>query len=309
MAKRVVGIGECMIELTASASGAMAVGYAGDSFNSAVYCARLGKNARISVAYVTVLGDDKHSDAIIALAAREQIDTSLIGRLHGRLPGLYMIETDEKGERRFLYWRSASAARDMMRGKRAVELTLALSDASVVFVTGITFSILDAVQRENLFHLLESCRGKGAKIVFDGNYRPRGWHSPATARAVFTRALTLTDIALPTMEDDQLLFGDVDHTESIARMRACGVAEIVIKRGAQSCILADRHTITESPTQPLTAIDTTGAGDSFNAGYLTARLLNHEPAHAAAVAHQLAGVVIGHRGAIIPTAAMPQLSL
>lgn len=309
MRGRVAGIGECMIELKAAAPGALSIGYAGDSFNSAVYFARIGARHGVSVDYVTALGDDHHSDAILALAAGEGVGTAMVERLPGRLPGLYMIETDAAGERRFLYWRSAAAARDMLRGDRGDVLAASLDGFAMIFATGISFSILDAPQREALFALLAACRAKGTKIVFDGNFRPRGWPDRDEARAVFSRALTLADIALPTLEDEQALFADADAAATIARFRAAGVAEIVVKRGPSGCVIAQGESVVESPTEARAALDTTGAGDSFNAAYLAARLLGREPAAAADAGHRLAGTVIAHRGAIIPVAAMPDLGL
>ena len=81
----------------------------GDTFNTAVYMARAG----IDVAYATALGDDPYSDGIVSMAAAEGIGTDLILRVPGRLPGLYMIETDPKGERRFRYWRDEAPAREL----------------------------------------------------------------------------------------------------------------------------------------------------------------------------------------------------
>ena len=72
-------------------------GYGGDTLNTAVYLARLGAG----VDYITALGDDTLSDEMLAGWAAEGIGTTRVLRLPGKLPGLYMIQTDEKGERRF----------------------------------------------------------------------------------------------------------------------------------------------------------------------------------------------------------------
>lgn len=307
--KRVASIGECMIELRQLAPGQLGVGYAGDTFNSAVYLARLGRPAGIEVDYVTALGDDSHSDAIAALASAESIGTGLIARLPGRLPGLYMIETDAKGERRFLYWRSAAAARDMLRGQRPAELSQALAGFALLFVSGITLSILDDAQRAALLGILERCRAAGTRIVFDGNYRPRGWSDPAAARAAFDAVLALTDIALPTFEDEQAVYGDADPATTAARLARAGVGESVVKLGPDGAVVTADGRSTTVKTTPRRAVDTTGAGDAFNAGYLAARLAGRDPVAAAALGHAIAGEVVLHRGAIIPREAMPALTI
>ncbi len=306
--RRVASIGECMIELRQLAPGQLGVGYAGDTFNSAVYLARLGASAGIRVDYVTALGDDSHSDAIAALARAEGIGTGLIARLPGRLPGLYLIETDSRGERRFLYWRSAAAARDMLRGDRPAVLEAELAGFDLLVVSGITLSILDEAQRSALVGLLAACRARGSRIAFDGNYRPRGWTDPAQARAAFDAILALTDIALPTFEDEQAVFGDADPETTARRLAQAGVAEVVVKLGADGAIVTAGGRSERIGTIARQAIDTTGAGDSFNAGYLAARLAGREPGDAVRIGHAIAGEVVMHRGAIIPHDAMPALT-
>src|ERR1700753_3760351 len=98
--RRVVAIGEVMIEMSRGNDGRFGMSCGGDTFNTAVYLARAG----LDVSYATALGDDPYSDSIVAMASAEGVKTDLMLRVPGRLPGLYMIETDPKGERRFRYW-------------------------------------------------------------------------------------------------------------------------------------------------------------------------------------------------------------
>ena len=95
--------------LSRGADGRYGLSFGGDTFNTAVYLARAG----IDAAYATALSDDPYSDKLFALAAAETINTELIVRVPGRMPGLYLIETDDKGERRFFYWRDTSPAREL----------------------------------------------------------------------------------------------------------------------------------------------------------------------------------------------------
>ena len=116
----------------------------------------------------------------------------------------------------------------------------------------------------------------------------------------------LTDLALPTVEDEQALFGDEDHAAVIERLQSWGVAEIVLKMGPRGCVViaGDREELV--PAKEAQVVDTTSAGDSFNAGYLASRLRGESATAAAAAGHRLASVVIQHRGAIIPASAMPK---
>ena len=308
--KRFAAIGECMIELSDLGDGNMTLAFGGDTLNTSVYLARLGARAGIAVDYVTALGDDPYSDQMIVGWRKEGVGTELVARLPGRLPGLYAIRTDTAGERSFYYWRSAAAARDLFKSAAAGGLAERLGGHDMLYLSGITLSILDNDSRAALMALVRQARGNGARIAFDSNYRPRGWPDTAEAQAVMNQMLRHVDIALPTLDDEQALFGVADADACIERMAALGVAEIVVKNGPQACAIRhDGRRVDVETDAVATPVDTTAAGDSFNAGYLATRLGGGDPEAAARNGHRLATEVIRHRGAIIPAAAMPDVSL
>ena len=155
--------------------------------------------------------------------------------------------------------------------------------------------------------LLVAARRNGGKVAFDGNYRPRGWSDAEGARRAFGEILPLVDVALPTLEDEQALFGDADAASCIARLHEAGIGEIVVKRGGLGCLIsAGGDRIEVPPPRVVQPVDTTAAGDSFNAGYLAARLCGASAVEAARAGHRLAGVVIMSPGAVIPREAMPK---
>jgi 2-dehydro-3-deoxygluconokinase len=300
---KVASIGECMIELN-NAGGLFSRAFGGDTLNTALYLARLG----IDTSYVTALGDDAISDEMIAAWRAESIDTSYVLRAPGRLPGLYMIERDANGERSFLYWRDRAPAREVFdRLDDAAIAKLAAFD--LIYFSGITLSLYSDAGREKLFKLLSSVRSHGGRVAFDGNYRPRGWKDAATARDIFTQALAYVDIALPSFEDEQNLFGDKDADSCAARMRHSGVSEVIVKIGRQGCVAYHDATRKEiAPGVVVKPVDTTAAGDSFNAGYLAARAKGASAADAARAGHRLACAVIQYPGAIIPKDKMPSIA-
>ena len=94
---RIACIGECMVELTlpdADGSGSR-VGFAGDTFNAAVYLKRSAPE--LAVAYVTALGTDPLSERMLAAFAAEGLETGLVERRADRVPGLYAISLDARG--------------------------------------------------------------------------------------------------------------------------------------------------------------------------------------------------------------------
>jgi 2-dehydro-3-deoxygluconokinase len=305
--RRIVSIGECMIEMADRGDGAMTMAYAGDTLNTAVYLARINGPA-LAVDYVTALGDDPYSDAMLAFWRQEGIGTEWVARLPGQLPGLYLIRTDAAGERSFYYYRSAAPARSLFDLPETVDLLDHLADADMVHFSGITLSILSYPARDRLAEALEKLRRGGTRIVFDGNYRPSLWPSADVARRVVTRFLSFVDLALPSADDEHLLFGDKSCEAVAERMHALGVDEVLVKNGAAGCFISQEELRIHVPAgERVKPVDTTGAGDSFNAGYLSGRLAGQAPLEAARFGNRLAARVICHRGAIIPRETMADL--
>lgn len=306
--KKIAIIGECMIELSEKGEN-IKRGFGGDTLNTAVYLARQVDATQLSVDYVTALGSDSFSDQMIAAWQQEQVNTRLIQRLENKMPGLYFIETDAQGERTFWYWRSDAAARYWLDAPESDAICQQLAQFDYLYLSGISLAILSAASREKLLQLLKSCRANGGKVIFDNNYRPRLWSGKQEAQQAYTAMLSCTDIAFLTLDDEHLLWGQQPLEAVIARTRAAGVQEIVIKRGAESCLIASGDdALIEVPANALPAekvIDTTAAGDSFSAGYLARRLSGGSPQEAAQRGHLTASTVIQHRGAIIPLSAMP----
>jgi 2-dehydro-3-deoxygluconokinase len=300
---KIASIGECMIELSQIGDGRFSRAFGGDTLNTAVYLARLG----IDVTYVTALGDDAISGAMIASWQAERIDTREVMRVPKAVPGLYMIERDAKGERSFMYWRGQAPAREFF--DRADDATLdRLSQFDWLYLTGITLSLYGEHGRGRLFELLQAARQRGGRIAFDGNYRPRGWPDAAAAQQAFNELLPLIDLALPTAEDEQMLFGDADANRTLERLTSAGVKEVVVKRGPGGCLIAVDGRITEVlPPAIVAPVDTTAAGDSFNAGYLAARIKGAAVDDAARAGHRLAATVIMSPGALIPPEMMPAI--
>lgn len=303
---RILSVGECMVELARGADGNFQMAYGGDTFNTAVYMARLGADT----AYLTALGDDPYSGGILKTAAREGIDTSLIGIRPGRMPGLYLIET-EGGERSFWYWRERSPARELFDDEAAEAPLKAIGWAGAIYFSGVTLSLYSDQGLDRFAEALAAARRKGALVVMDSNFRPRGWgNDRGRARDVFGRFWALTDIALPTFDDEAMLWDDATSDATLARLADFGVQEIALKLGERGAITASAGQVETVPCpQPIVPIDTTAAGDAFNAAYVRARLNGLMPSPAAEAGHRLAGLVIQHRGAVIPHAAMDHFVL
>lgn len=305
---QILAIGEVMIELAPSAAPSDAqhlrMSYAGDTFNTSVYLAR----HQIDVAYFSRLGDDPYSEQIIATLHSESIGDEYIEKVTGRTPGLYLIRNEPNGERDFHFWRSQSPAREMLSNEASLNLLgAALKQTKEVYFSGITLAILSPDARGALLQRLSEFRANGGAIIFDNNYRASLWPNQTQAQQAMNDALTICDTALLTDDDALRLWGDDSTDALVDRCLRAGVSEVVIKRGAQPVVMAwapeqssYRHLVTVAVPKIEQVIDTTAAGDIFNAGFLAARLNNAMPKEAIRCGISCAAQVIQFRGAIIP---------
>jgi 2-dehydro-3-deoxygluconokinase len=286
--RQITCIGEAMVELApAAAAGDYRMGFAGDTLNTAWYLRRALPKAW-AVDYLTAVGQDAVSDRMVGFLQEASVGTAHVARLPGRTVGLYMIELKD-GERSFAYWRGQSAAR----------LLAGLAGAGVVYLSGITLAILEGAGRENLYAALAAARAAGARVVLDPNLRPRLWPDEAVMCRVVMEAAALSDIVLPSHEDEATFFGDGDVTATADRYADAGAALVVVKNGGGEMLTREGAVYaTHAPEVVAKIVDTTAAGDSFNAGFLAAWLAGGDVAASVRAGARLAGRVIGQRGAL-----------
>ena len=292
-------IGECMVELFDQGDGAYQRTFGGDTLNTAVYIAR---SAAVDIEghYVTLLGDDALSEAMLESWQAEGIHTDTVGQIAGAVPGLYMIQTDEGGERSFLYWRGEAPAKKLFQTANTQDLIAKILGYDWVYFTGITLAILEPAGRNALFALLDDFRSKGGRVAFDGNYRERLWQGE-DAIALMSQAYRRCDLVLPSADDESLLWQDNDPASIIQRLHDFGCTEIVLKRGRETCLVSQQGELTEHAVTALDkVVDSTAAGDSFNAGYLAERMRGRSIIEAVRAGQYIARQVISQKGAIVP---------
>ena len=296
-----LGLGECMVELAPTGEpDRYRQGFAGDVFNTLWYAAGcLGPGW--GVQFHTALGADPLSDELVAFASTAGIDCTRAPRLPGAMPGLYMIRL-ERGERRFLYWRGQSAARRMFEDSALVRSRIAAARA--VYLSGITLAILPPADRATLIGLIAEARGQGRIVAFDPNIRPALWEDADTLRTTLTRAAGAASVVLPSFDDETAAFGDVDPAATGARYLAAGAGLVVVKNGAAPVVTADASGTRNRPVPPLdgAVVDSTAAGDSFNAAFLAAWLGGADLAVSVRAGQGLAAKVLKGHGALVAEA-------
>lgn len=273
----------------------------GDTLNSAIYLARLFGAGQVG--YLSRLGDDAMSLFIREVMVDEGVIDLSATETGGRL-GLSMIATDPQGERSFTYWRDQSPARRLFQSP---EDLAHLAQSDVIMLSGITLAVLYPEGREALLAALQRRADAGALVVLDTNYRPRLWPDAATAAAAIGAVAKIAGLVLPSMDDMAACFGTATPETAMALLQSLTTAEVVLTTGGADVLYranGEAH-VTSLPLLPKRrARDTTGAGDSFNAGWLHARAQGLSVSQSITQAAALAAEVVCHPGAVIPKSAM-----
>lgn len=304
-------IGECMIEIRrtfddSNARNVASIAYSGDTYNTAVYLTRMARSfdLAIEVRYLSGVGHDDESKRMRDQWVREGVADDSVA-VAGHKPGLYLITTDSHGERAFTYWRKGSAAAALFGGNHWLDRI----SGDVVYLSGITLQLMTPDVRGRLIERLRTLRQTGTLVALDTNFRPSGWASASEARAAMDAALRVCDLALVTLDDEVALGGVADVASCALRLCRLGVREAVIKLGPGGACVSTGGEVLEVRTTPVAPTDTTAAGDSFNGGYLAARIAGLPPLDAAQNGNAVARRVVEHPGAIVPADRMPAPAL
>lgn len=298
---RVVSIGECMVEFAPADSGLFAMGFAGDTFNTAWYLRHLLPKTS-TVSYLSAVGTDAVSDRMVGFMAAEGIDVEFIQRKPERSVGLYLIQLTN-GERSFAYWRATSAARLLADDPAKVDA--ALVGADLIYLSGITLAILSTEARSRLTASLIDAKARGSRIAFDPNIRPALWPDAQTMRDAITDLSAHADIVLPSHDDEARHFADPDPLATAKRYAANGAPLVIVKDGPRPVVTWDagRPATYQVPVPNTPVLDTTAAGDSFNAGFLASYLTGASLPRAVEAGMSLAAQVIAGKGALVPPSA------
>lgn len=282
-----------MLELAPEGNDLYKAGFAGDTFNTVWYVAQISRGS-ISPAYLTAVGDDATSREMVDFIKAAGI-APLVKTRTGKSVGLYKISV-KNGERSFSYWRSDSAARTL--ASDIGDLPVARGD--IVYFSGITLAILPPDDRKKLIEALLSAKSNGALVVFDPNLRPRLWNTTEDMKDWTTKGAEIAEICLPSFEDESVYFGDSTPEDTCARYASNGSPIVVVKNGPQPVVLLENGVRQEVDIAPVAnVVDTTAAGDSFNAMLLLKYAEGMPIADAVSLASRLSAEVISKPGALV----------
>lgn len=292
---RVIAAGECMVELRPEADGRFSRNFAGDAYNTAVYLKRSAPDFEVD--FLTATGDDAISAAMRQAWRREGIDERLAYIVPGARPGLYLIETDRTGDRRFHYWRKESAARQWLRLALAHGGVSLFQGADLLYLSGISLAILSVDDRKHAIQLVKEAK---RPIAFDPNIRLSLWQSKEEARETMEAMVAIADILLPSRQDLEILYGISEVEQQLRQLQALGAKEIALTADETGCIVWTGGVSVALPGEKAARVlDTSGAGDSFNGAYLAARSKGMSATDAARDGLRLAAKIVAEPGAIV----------
>jgi len=262
----VLALGEAMLEFnqTQTDPPLYLQGFGGDSSNAAIAAARAGAR----VGYLSRLGQDHWGQLLMALWAREGVDTRAVLRDPQAPTGVYFVSHDARGHH-FSYARAGSAASRMQEADLHTHWAALIGQSRWLHLSGISLAI-SPTACDAAFAAMHVARQQGTRVAFDSNLRLSLWPIDR-ARACISEAVRLCDLFLPSLDDMTALTGLQSPDEVLDWSHAHGAQQVVLKLGADGAIVSDGQQRTRIAPHPVQAVDATGAGDCF-AGNLLARL-------------------------------------
>ena len=285
-----IGIGECLVEFSDIGSGQYQIGYSGDVLNSLSAAGRLG----LSTGLLSAIGDDPFTEELRHILNVEHIDLSHAPVLEGKPNGVYFLSIDAMSLPTFHFLRQNSAAREMFNAQPISSLIEYVRSARALLFSSIPLAVIK--DRENLFELLRAVKGETI-LAFDLNIRKALWNDLDELVTLLRQLAPLIDILFITNEDDTILFGPRQASDALNDYVRRGFRQVVIRRGGLPTLVSSDGEQFEVPVPHVAnIIDTTGAGDAFDAGYIAAMLRNHLSYESAAMGNATAAVSLESRG-------------
>lgn len=291
----VVALGEGMVEFNQTRAGEPVYlqGFGGDTSNAVIAAARAGART----AYLSRVGNDWSGDRLLALWQAEGVDCRAVQQADDGPTGLYFVTHGPAGHA-FGYQRRGSAAARMTPPWFEGVPQEVVTTARILHVSGISMAISGSAC-ETVLAAMRAARAAGCQVSFDTNLRLKLW-SIETARAAMAQAAPLCDWFLPSLDDAAHLCGQTDPQAVADWGHALGAPTVVLKLGAQGCLISQHGRRQHIPGHAVALTDATGAGDCF-CGNLLARLAAGDAlADAARYANAAAALAVQGYGAVAP---------
>ncbi len=291
----VITIGDAMVTFHPDSTGPMRyvssfekkVG--GAELNVAIGLSRLG----LKSGWISRLGNDEFGRYIFNFVRGEGIDVSQLEMVDGYPTSLNFKEIMEDGAGRTFYYRSNSPTTTL-----TIETLdeAYLKNTRVLHITGV-FPAVDQEKNIKLIkHAMSVAKQHGVLISFDPNIRLKLW-SKDEARTALREFLPYVDIFLTGIDEAELLLGVSDPKEIIEKSKEFGISYIAIKKGDKGSIgYHDGQYLEAPPVKAKNVVDTVGAGDGFDSGFIYGVLNNWPLEKTLHFANTIGSLVVSVRG-------------
>jgi len=301
MTPQVIAIGEILVDLVSSKPGPYIEAptfekcFGGAPMNTIVGVSRLG----VSAGAIAAVGDDPFGQFLIEELKRNEVDVSQVRVKKGRRTTITFVANEPiSGERTFLFYRKPWTGETADSALEPEDIDPSYIDkASILHVSG--FALSQNPCRKAIFEAVKHARKTGVKVSFDPTLRVDVWDSIATLRKTYSRVLRLSDIATFSREEAEFIFGTSEAEEAARRALRYDIKIVGIKLGEKGAfIMSEDGKTVRAPAFKVKAIDTTGAGDGWNAGLLVGLCNGWDLEKCVTVANAIGAMVVTRRGAI-----------
>ncbi|WXG41502.1 MAG: sugar kinase [Candidatus Freyarchaeum deiterrae] len=301
MAPKVIAIGEILIDFVASEP--VSYGdvkffekcFGGAPMNTIVGVSRLG----VSSGVITAVSEDSFGNFLRNELERNGVDVSHVVVKKGKRTTVTFVANDPAtGERSFMFYRKPwiGGTADTSLEVKDIDKNY-VSGASILHVSG--FSLSQNPCRNAVFKAIDYAKKAGVRVSFDPTLRVDVWDSLSVLRKTYDRALKLSDIATFSTEEAEFIFQTGDPEEAAHRALGYGIKIVGIKLGSRgSMIFSKGDEKIEMPAFKVKPIDTTGAGDGWNAGLLVGLIKKWDLKKCITIANAIGALVVTKRGAI-----------
>jgi len=296
MTPEIVALGEPLLEFNAMESGPLdkvdkyEVGWGGDTSNFAVAVSRLGRK----VGYVCRIGDDDFGQTFINLWKSESIDTKYIIKEKDSFTGIYFISRHGESHQ-FAYYRKDSAASHLSPEDIPTDY---IANARIFHTSGISQAISESAC-EAVFYAIEVARKADVLVSYDPNLRLKLWDEDR-ARDIVMETISMSDFVFPSLDDAIYLSGLEDSYAILEYFLEKGPKVVALKLGEKGVLLGTGNQIFQIKPFQVDVVDTTGAGDAFDGGFVSAYLQGYQLKECAKYANIAAALTTTGCGAVKP---------
>ena len=291
----VCSIGEAMIEISNIKNSLYNQSFAGDTLN---FCNYLDKK-KLNAFFLSAIGKSEINQSLLDFVKSKNISTKYIKQINQFEIGLYLIKNKDNGEKQFFYWRDESAAKHYFNNIDFLNLYKELKNFDYIYFSGITLSIIHISKLNNFIKLLKLLKRKKIKIVFDFNIRPSRWNKK-NLNIFLDSVLKFVDICFLSGEDMNY-WKNKNNIKSYEQIvRKYKLKHSIFRKNAKFTYVFLNKTRYVFRNKLLKkVVDTSGAGDGFNAAYLSNFIVNNDPVLALKAGSSLGSKIVMKKGAIV----------